>query len=245
MSYKLGVIGGMGPKASSYFIARLYGKLKGKDDSEHPEIIALSMSSIEDRTKALLDKQYTLLNDGLTKYINSLDTLGVTEIIIPCFTMHAIMRASRNQNKKIVMLDSILLEIIERKNKRALLLCTKGSYKVGLFQLTGKREMLVVPDTSDIDTIHQLIYSIKKDGVTKESYIYIKKVALKYSVEAIAFGCTELHMLHSHKNQLQQWDIIDPLEEISDLFSYTDIKHFHTGHISIKKHFRTINNNLA
>ena len=51
---RLGVIGGLGPMATAYYLELLIRMTDAKRDQEHPEIIILNIPSIPDRTAFIL-----------------------------------------------------------------------------------------------------------------------------------------------------------------------------------------------
>ena len=51
---KLGVLGGLGPMATAYFLQLLTQMSDAKTDQEHMEIILYSKPSIPDRTKYII-----------------------------------------------------------------------------------------------------------------------------------------------------------------------------------------------
>ena len=52
MLKKLGVIGGMGPEATSFYYARVIARTKAESDQEHINMIILSHATMPDRTQA-------------------------------------------------------------------------------------------------------------------------------------------------------------------------------------------------
>ena len=54
--YELGIIGGLGPLASSYFYQIITQKTKANKDQDHLNIIILSDAKTPDRTNYILDK---------------------------------------------------------------------------------------------------------------------------------------------------------------------------------------------
>lgn len=232
--YSLGIIGGLGPKASSYFLKRLYQKLSSRSDNECPDIILLSMSSFPDRTQAILRKDPALTLKALNYNIEYLQRFPVSEIFIPCFTMHGIIRTYANQYAdKLVMLDTLLLRLLERKKQKSLLLCTQGLFESGLFQ-ASHNPYLVFPDATDRQNIHSMIYQVKRKGINANMLHFISELTEKYKVDSVVYGCTELHMLQELDTSICEWTALDVLEEISDLFLFHSNAEFNQGKIAIQ-----------
>ena len=52
----LGVIGGLGPMATAYFLRRIVEMTDARTDQEHLDVIVLNRPSIPDRTAYILDR---------------------------------------------------------------------------------------------------------------------------------------------------------------------------------------------
>ena len=57
----LGVIGGLGPMASAYFLERLIDMTDAKTDQDHLDVILFDRPAVPDRTAYLLAVSYTHL----------------------------------------------------------------------------------------------------------------------------------------------------------------------------------------
>ncbi|MDO4545634.1 MAG: amino acid racemase [Bacillota bacterium] len=87
---KLGVIGGMGPEATSYFYESLIAHTVADRDQDHIDMVILSHASMPDRTGAILaggDREEDLLRK-LIEDAKTLERLGASNIAIPCNTSH-------------------------------------------------------------------------------------------------------------------------------------------------------------
>ena len=86
MNYDLGIIGGLGPYASSYFYELITKKTKAQKDQEHLNIIILSHAKTPDRTAYILDNSKENPYPYLLKDCKILEKLGCKLISIPCNT---------------------------------------------------------------------------------------------------------------------------------------------------------------
>ena len=84
----LGVIGGMGTEATSYFFEELANHTKVSKDQDHIDTVILNHASLLDRTEAILSKKTDKLLELLIKDVKTLEKLGVKNIAIPCNTSH-------------------------------------------------------------------------------------------------------------------------------------------------------------
>ena len=84
MLKKLGVIGGMGPEATSFYYARVIARTKAESDQEHINMIILSHATMPARTQAILTGNKLPFLKAITQDARDLEMLGVENIAIPC-----------------------------------------------------------------------------------------------------------------------------------------------------------------
>lgn len=77
MTKKLGVIGGMGAEATSYYFQQLVAHTQAEKDQDHIDTIILNHASLPDRTKSILKGNTEKLLNKLTKDAQLLEQLGV------------------------------------------------------------------------------------------------------------------------------------------------------------------------
>ena len=80
---KLGVIGGMGPKASAYFYNLVVDLTEAKVDQDHIDAIYINHASMPDRTKAILSNQTELLQELLIEDARLLEKW----VLLYCYNM--------------------------------------------------------------------------------------------------------------------------------------------------------------
>jgi aspartate racemase len=81
-----------------------------------------------------------------------------------------------------------------------------------------------MPDDSDQQAIHKLIYDIKRDRRQAFCDDFIEYLGQKYNTREFIAGCTELHLVarrHKTWNAGPVWkpSWVDPLEKIADLIT--------------------------
>lgn len=82
----LGIIGGLGPKASAYFYDMITDKTDVESDQEHLNIAILSHPTIPDRTEYILDHTKENPYPYLLEDVKTLESMGAKMIAIPCNT---------------------------------------------------------------------------------------------------------------------------------------------------------------
>lgn len=85
---KLGVIGGMGAEATSYYYDQVVRHTAAACDQEHIDMVVLSKSTMPDRTLAIKTGEHAELLATMKECAQALETLGCAHIAIPCNTSH-------------------------------------------------------------------------------------------------------------------------------------------------------------
>ena len=83
--YDLGIIGGMGPKATSIAFDRIIDYTLAKCDQEHLNTIILSDAKTPDRTNAILNNETDIM-EALQKDFDILSRLNIPIAIVTCNT---------------------------------------------------------------------------------------------------------------------------------------------------------------
>ena len=85
---KLGVIGGMGAEATSYYYDQVVRHTAATCDQEHIDMVVLSKSTMPDRTLAIKTGEHAELLATMKECAQALESLGCAHIAIPCNTSH-------------------------------------------------------------------------------------------------------------------------------------------------------------
>ena len=215
----LGIIGGVGPLASSYLYEMITKKTKATKDQDHLDIILFSHASIPDRTSYILDNTKEnpypyLLNDAKT-----LEKLGVKMISIPCNTS-CYFHEELQKNVGIPISNLVKNTVSYIKNqgyKKVAILATLGTVKSGLYQRELEKYDIeyILPNQ---DKVTDIIYNHVKKGIDAPITL-IEDVVRDIDAEAYILGCTELSVLKGKLNLNDKF--IDPLEiEVDNILKF-------------------------
>ncbi len=210
MKYDLGIVGGLGPLASSYLYEMITKKTKASKDQDHLNIALLSYAKTPDRTAYILDETNESPYPYLLENCKILEKLGVKIISIPCNT--SCYFHDKLQKEINVPINNIIKNTVKHlKNKgykKVAILATTGTIKSNLYQTELIKENIeyCLPDQ---DKVMKLIYEYVKSGKEVEPNM-IENIVKDTSADAYILGCTELSVL---KGKLKLADnFIDPLE---------------------------------
>ena len=147
---KLGVIGGLGPMATAYFLQLVVQMTKAESDQEHIEILLHSKPQIPDRTSFILGQSREDPMPQMAEIGRELAGQGAQLIAIPCVTAHFFQKRLEEE-VGIPIVDTIQETALTLKAAgvaRAGILATDGSLQSGLLQraFTEHGILPVLPD---------------------------------------------------------------------------------------------------
>lgn len=197
----LGVIGGVGPLATAYFMERVITFTDAGVDQEHIDMIVLNHCSIPDRTAYILDNTMPNPLPELADDVKRLEQMGVKFIVTPCNTAHYFYNdLVRISNTPILNMIEETASVLKRQGSCNVgIMATKGTIKTGLFQDALRRKGI---DTVILDDVHQgYITSIIFDSVKANKRVDMNKFyqVVEYfkarGCDRIILGCTELSVV--------------------------------------------------
>jgi|SRR6267142_749256 len=194
-----GVLGGLGPLASTEFLKTVYELGAAQKEQQLPIIYLISDPSIPDRTQSLLQHNEASLAAALTDRLDTFVYLGIDKIVVCCMTIHAIFpHLSVDHRERIISLVDIALSELIRGEQSALLFATIGTRRSRLFESHRlwplAKPFLVFPNEADQEQIHRLIYEIKSRQRTFDHGAAVIGLLQHYQVNAFIAGCTEIHV---------------------------------------------------
>jgi len=143
------------------------------------------------------------LDKMMVKRAQSLEAAGAKMILICANTMHLCVEAiSKNTNIPIVHIAEVTAEKIKKAGlKKIALLGTKFTMEKDFFKniLEAEHIDVLIPDQSDRDQVHEIIYKELILGVlneeSKKTYLRIIESLSMRGAEGVILGCTEIPLL--------------------------------------------------
>ena len=173
----LGVIGGLGPMATAYFLRRIVEMTDARTDQEHLDVIVLNRPSIPDRTAYILDRTKPSPLPPIVDAAKTLEQLGACCIAIPCITSHALFSEFS---------AAVGIPFIHILRETATHLKENGVAAAG-----------ILPDEPNQQRVMSLIYDDYKAGrpLEWEKFQLAAGFVRKQGAECIVLGCTELSLI--------------------------------------------------
>ena len=85
---KVGVLGGMGPEATIYFMQRVVDAVEARDDADHIPLLVDQNTQVPSRIRAILEGQGDDPGPVLARMAEGLVAAGAEALVMPCNTAH-------------------------------------------------------------------------------------------------------------------------------------------------------------
>ncbi len=198
---KLGVIDGLGPMATAFFMQMVIEMTDAETDQDHIEMLIYSKPSTPDRTKFILGESDKNPAPVLKEVGQTLVECGADVIAIPCVTANYFL--DELETAISVPIIDIVKETAHYLKvhgvKTAGIMATDGTIQSGLFQkeLTREGVRAVVPDEEGQRDVMHLIYENVKatKPIEMDCFARASQSLREAGAEVIVLGCTELSMI--------------------------------------------------
>ena len=197
----LGVIGGMGPAATAYFMDLVVRMTKADTDQEHLDVIVCHIPSIPDRTGYILDNRKENPLPAIVSYGKKLGEFGAGEIAIPCITAHYFYKTLCSEIPVPIVnaVEETVTHLKKNGIRRVGVMATSGTLHAGVFQKELERQGLepVLPLAQRQKDVMDLIYKDIKSGRPgdMDRFRRVTEELRACGAEVIILGCTELSII--------------------------------------------------
>lgn len=197
---KLGVIGGMGPKATALFYDGVIDHTVAESDQDHIDMIILNKTDIPDRTKAIISGDGQVVINALTDCATLLQKLGVSVIAMPCNTAHYYYNEIQS-SVSIPMINMVQASVrcaIEQIGdvKKIGIMATDGTIAAAVYHDECNRQGVEPVDLSSErqSDVMSIIYDDVKSGKPgdPEKFNRVIEEFMQKECDAVILACTEL-----------------------------------------------------
>jgi len=210
----LGVIGGMGTKATACFYEKFHALQNVVVEQDYFDVLIYSKPSIPDRTAFITGNSTNSPLDSLIHAARTLESAGVSCIAIPCITSHYFYEdiAGSVAVPVLNLLDETASCTAEREIGSICLLATDGTIKGNAFNTAYEKYGINVnvPPQDVQANLMEIVYNIKRGACISHDFLdNIKQRAFDDGAEAIVLGCTELCIVSgSSSNVINTLDVL-------------------------------------
>ncbi|WP_424769070.1 aspartate/glutamate racemase family protein [Paenibacillus sp. sgz302251] len=197
----LGVIGGMGPKATSVFFDKVIEQTAAERDQDHINMVILNHATLPDRTGVILSKQGELFLEAVAKDLKLLEAANVAHIAIPCNTSHYFYKEMQRMTSIpiINMVDETLQEIYRSYGEHCKIgiLATNGTISSGVYRHGCERFNMQLHEPNEAVQAHvmDIIYNKVKRNLPVEPSEFegiINDLLVNENCQCVILACTEL-----------------------------------------------------
>lgn len=203
--YDIGILGGMGPKATAMLYQLLVDSTAAHTDQAHLNIAVMGKSIIPDRSAYLLGSSNVSPLPALTEGIRELNGLGARYVLMPCNTAHYFYpQLAQLSGGYIINMVSNALHYIRRSAlpNRVCVLGTLGTVQTGIYDRYNTYDLSVCyPAQAECEAIHRIIYAVKDNArglsiLAEELEKIISGIRQREGKVTFAVACTELSCLY-------------------------------------------------
>lgn len=196
----IGILGGMGPRATVQFESMLLDRLNGSDQ-ELPTIVTINDGSIPDRNAFLTGTGIDPL-PWMQRNLANLENLGAAIICIPCNTACSpeLFGRLRPVTSLVIHLPSETVGYMQSTGlRRVLLLATDGTVRSNAYQDLCAEVGIVclIPQATQQRQVMQIIRAVKRGDMTLARLIGKALAAdiAQLDIDGVILGCTELPLV--------------------------------------------------
>ncbi|WP_158212302.1 aspartate/glutamate racemase family protein [Natranaerobius trueperi] len=215
----VGVLGGLGPKATVDFMDKVIDKTPSSKDQDHVRMLVDNNPKIPDRTEAILNDSQSPLS-YLEDMAKGLENYGADFLVMPCNTAHYFY----NDVQKTVNIPFVNMlqctaqyinDVVESQNRKVGLLATNGTIRTKIYQqqLQEYNLEVIIPESYQ-HQVTEAIYAVKSGDICDSSRRLLDE-PIGYledeGAEAIILGCTELPVLVTDK-KADKAILVDPTD---------------------------------
>lgn len=202
----LGVIGGLGPLATTHFMELVISMTEAKTDQENVDMIVYNFPSIPDRTGYILGSNLKSPLPGLTNVALELTRQKVTTIAMPCVTAHYFHRELQSVTS-VPILNAVeeTVQVLRRhKIQKVGIMATDGTIRAEILTMALENAGMepVLPSAQAQADVMHLIYENVKAGKPAEMdrFWRVCRQLRSSGAQVILLGCTELSIIKQTQN---------------------------------------------
>lgn len=221
----VGVLGGLGPAATSVFLDVLVRATSAPTDQDHLDVIVSQHSSTPDRTAAILDPSEPDPGPVIARDARMLERIGAEILVMPCNTAHHFVRGVQDA----LSAQTRFLSIVEHTSAVAAqragagrpvaVFATEGNMHAGVYRDALDRigQSCWEPPRALQDSLNTLIYDQVKAGAPVDRELFDRCVdeAIEAGAGVVVLGCTELSVIFDQHGFRGDQRIVDSLTELA------------------------------
>lgn len=222
MRQAVGVIGGVGPMATVYYMQRVIEMTKAGCDQDHINMLVFNDCDIPDRTAFITEQSPDNPLPVMVEDAKRLEAAGCAFVVIPCNTAHYFYDELQQAVK--IPVVNIVEETIRYAKERITdlqcvgIMATTGTIVTGTYQKYAQQAGLdaIVPDEDGQAALMHMIYDGVKAGqpVAREDFDAVANALRARGAQCLILGCTELSVL-KRDLPIDDPDVLDSIDVLA------------------------------
>jgi aspartate racemase len=218
----VGVLGGVGPLATAYFLQRVVERTDASRDQEHVDMVVLNHATIPDRTDFVLGTSTADPGPVLARDARRLEAFGVRFLVMPCNTAHYFTQQVLDAiSTPFVSIIDVTVAAARRRVpglSRVGLLATAGTVASRVYDdaFAAHGVDVVVPDETDQKIVNTVIYDQVKAGrpADPDALRAVAGRLVDRGASVVVLGCTELSVAAVDHDLLDEEPFLDSMDEL-------------------------------
>lgn len=216
MEKTVGILGGMGPRATLDFMEKIINHTKASCDQEHIKMYIYNNTKVGNRIESINHTGIDITNE-LIKSAKQLEKMGADFLVMPCNTAHYYYNdIVQDINIPFYSIIDCAIDYLEKNNiQKIAIIGTSATIGTRLYHNKCDLHNISYLEYSEKiqDVFNDVIFSVKSESFSSE---IIKRVqeALDFfhdqQAEAIVMACTEIPIFF--KNNKFNAHLVDPTE---------------------------------
>ncbi|MFC5723916.1 aspartate/glutamate racemase family protein [Streptomyces gamaensis] len=222
---RFGLIGGVGPDASSDLYLRVVAAYQSRLRGAYPDVVMHSVPLPARLEEAFVRGHFDTAEESevdrlLTQSLDVLEASGATCVGMACNTLHTYLRPLVRE-RDIALLDMVeaaLGRLRDAGHRRVLLLATAATVRSGLYSdcAADFGVEIVAPDEAGQKVVQAAIMDLLRFVDPAEPAAAMREFAatLPSDIDAVLYGCTDLTVLRNH--DIFSVPVVDSLSCLTD-----------------------------
>lgn len=219
----VGVLGGVGPMATAFFMHRIVELTEAATDQDHVNVICFNHAEVPDRTAFILDRTQPNPGPVLADDARRLAAFGAEFLVMPCNTAQYLADEVRSAvDIPYLQITEVTADAVvagESEIRTVGLLATEGTVAARVYHdvFAARGIDVIAPEPADQRVLNEIIYGQVKAGLPGD-IAQLRAVAGRLrdrGAQIMVLGCTELSVVAIENDLDREPEYVDSLSVLA------------------------------
>lgn len=219
----VGVVGGVGPLATAYFLDRVVRLTDARTDQEHVDLVVHQRASTPDRTAFLLGRSSDDPGPVMAACARDLVGLGAATVVLPCNTAEPFLpqiEAAAGVPVLGIVRATVAAAAVAVPGLAAMgVLATDGTMAARTYhqELAAAGVTTLAPSEQDQELVMSVIYDQVKANRPADvpGLVGVVDRLVAAGAQCVALGCTELSVLAAELGRSSAHVVVDSVDSLA------------------------------